>query len=88
MITPFGPWGPDVIDPTERVAQLRSLAALSAIFLGSHHELVVTLRAGETDETAAARALELLDHVPSLTKRRLLSTFGTITWPQQARGRS
>jgi len=37
---PFGPWSPDVRDSTERVAQFRSLAALSAAFLGSNHEIV------------------------------------------------
>jgi hypothetical protein len=85
----FGPWSPDVVDPTEKVAQLRSLAALSAAFLGSSHPLVDTLRKAEADNTAATEALQLLDALPSLTKRRLLSTFGAITWPRpKSRGRS
>jgi len=43
---PFGPWSPGV-DPVERVAQLRSLAGLAAVFCGSHHPLVAELRAAE-----------------------------------------
>jgi hypothetical protein len=46
----------------------------------------VELRAAESDPDAALRALELLDQVPSLTRRRLLSTFGALTWPRQPRG--
>jgi len=84
----FGPWVRN-IDPDERAKQFRSLSALAAVFLGSGHELVGELRAAETDPEAAARALQLLDHVPSLTRRRLLSTFGSVTWgPPKLRRRS
>jgi hypothetical protein len=76
---PFGPWSPG-IDPVERVAQLRSLAALAAVFTGSLHPLVTELRAAETNHAAAGRALALLDGLPSLTRRRLLATFSTITF--------
>jgi hypothetical protein len=87
MSIAFGPWSPDVVDPTEKVAQLRSLAALSALLVGSGHPLVSTLRAAEDDSDAADQARELLDALPALTKRRLLSTFSTITWPSKSRGR-
>jgi hypothetical protein len=83
----FGPWVAG-IDPAEREKQFRSLAALAAVFLGSSHQLVAELRAAETDPEAAARALELIDAVPSLTRRRLLSVFGSVTWPRpKSRGR-
>ena len=84
----FGPWVAD-LDPVERAKQFRSLAALSAVFLGSGHPLVAELRAAETSEEAAAQALELINHIPSLTRRTLLSVFGAITWgPPKPRGRS
>jgi len=73
---PFGPWSPNV-DPVKRIAQLRSLAAVS---VGPGHRLVGELRASETDRDAAARALPLLDALPSQTRRRLIATFGAITF--------
>jgi hypothetical protein len=77
---PFGPWVPHV-DPVERIAELRALQALSAVFFGpSGHELVAALRAAETDSDASTRALELLDTTPTLTRRWLLSVFGAVTW--------
>jgi hypothetical protein len=79
LTAPFGPWSPD-IDPVERTAQLRSLAALAAVLVGSHHPLVAELRKAETDPDAAERALALLDGLPSLTRRRLITTFGAITF--------
>ena|SRR5258708_5943344 len=78
---PFGPFRPDV-DPVERVAQLRSLGTSAAVFLGSSHPLVATLRAAETDADAAGRALDLLDRTPTLTRRRMLSVFSRVTWPR------
>jgi hypothetical protein len=49
---PFGPWVLG-IDPGERTAQFRTLAALSAAFLGSSHPLVAELRNAERDQAAA-----------------------------------
>jgi hypothetical protein len=68
----FGPWS--------RTAQLRSLAALTAAY-----ELVGELRRAETDEAAAANALQLLDRLPALTRRRLISVFTSITFPPHPR---
>jgi hypothetical protein len=79
----FGPWSPG-LESVERVAQRRCLAGLAAVFLGSGHPLIVELRAAERDSDAVARALELLDRVPSLTRRRMLSVFGAVTWPAKA----
>jgi hypothetical protein len=82
----FGPWSPSV-DPVEQIAQLRSLAALAAVSVGSGHELVAELRAAETERDAADRALKLLDALPSLRQRRLIATFGAITFrPRSTQG--
>jgi hypothetical protein len=58
---------------------LRSLAVLAATFLGSAHPLVGTLRAAEADSEAAAHALAMIDGIPSLTRRRMLTTFCRVT---------
>jgi hypothetical protein len=60
------------------------LACLSAAFFGASHPLVTELRAAETDVEAAALALALLDSTPTLTRRRMLSVFGAVTWPRRA----
>jgi hypothetical protein len=78
----YGPWSP-ACTTEERGKQLRSLAALAAAYLGSDHLLVAELRAAETDAMAFVRAQEMLDVLPSLTRRRLLSTFSTVTWPER-----
>jgi hypothetical protein len=80
MTSPFGPWVPGV-DAAERKAQLRSLAALGAAFLGSGSPVVMALREAEADPTKAADALAALNAVPTLRRRRLLSVFGAVTWP-------
>jgi hypothetical protein len=68
----FGPWGPG-IDAAERAKQFRSLAVLAAAFCGSGSEWVLALRAAEQDPIAAPRALELLDKMPALMRRPMLS---------------
>jgi hypothetical protein len=84
----FGPWV-EHLDPAERRKRFRSLASLAAAYLGSSHPLVTTLRKAEVDTMAATEALELLDTLPALTKRRMLSTFGAITSSRpKSRGRS
>jgi hypothetical protein len=70
----FGPWLRALGD-CERCAQLRSLAALAAVFVGSANPLVTTLRRAERDDDALARAYTLLEALPSIPKRRLLSTY-------------
>jgi hypothetical protein len=82
----FGPWSRG-IDPIERDAQLRCLAGLAAAFVGSAHPLVAALRTTERDAEAAARALQMPDALPSLTRRRLLTTFGAVTRPKSRQPR-
>jgi hypothetical protein len=70
----FGPWLRALGD-CERCAQLRSLAALAAVFVGSANPLVTTLRRAERDDDALARAYTQLEALPSIPKCRLLSTY-------------
>jgi hypothetical protein len=82
----YGPWSPTV-DRIERGKQLRSMAALTAVYLGSDHPLVAELRAAETDAMAFVRAQDLVEALPAGTRRRLLGTFSRITWPPKPRQR-
>jgi hypothetical protein len=82
LIAPFGPWSPGLRDPMERTAQFRSLAMGAAVFFGTSHPIVREFRCAETDPDAAARAFALLDSTPTLTRRRLLATFSSVTWPR------
>jgi hypothetical protein len=78
----YGPWSPTV-NQVERGKQLRSMAALAAVYLGSDHPLVGELRAAETDAMSFARAQDMVEALPSLIRRRLLSTFTAITFGRQ-----
>lgn len=79
----FGPWRPDIAEP-ERVARLREIRALIFAICGPGHPLVVALRDAETDPAAAARALEQIDALPALRRRRLLATYASLTAPPRA----
>jgi hypothetical protein len=70
---PFGPWQPG-LDPIERVAELRCLAGLAAVYAGSSNPIVAALRAAEQNSAALAHASDLLDKLPSLRRRRILAT--------------
>lgn len=75
-------WGPfrlPLNDP-ERAPQFRSLAALTKAFIFNSGDLVRALRAAETSDAEAAKALELLYEVPTRTRRNIISTFGAVTY--------
>ena len=74
----FGPWA--ALDPVERRAQFRSLASITALVVGSAATVVETLRRAETDDAAGEQALEQFERLPSLTKRRILSTWGVVNF--------
>jgi hypothetical protein len=80
----FWPLSPDVT-PVEKVAQLRALCALTAVFAGSGHPLIDMLRRSETDHDAAAEALAMFDRLPSLRRRHIISTFAAIMNPRRGR---
>jgi hypothetical protein len=74
----FGPWHPD-IDAPERLARLRSMRALAGVFCHHHPQFAEALRAAETDQAELERALQLLDELPALNRRRLLASYGAMT---------
>jgi len=73
---PFGSCLPGM-DPVERKAQLRVLAAPAAVFRGWRNPLKA-LREGEHIAAAGARALKLLDRLPALTRRRVPTVYGEV----------
>jgi hypothetical protein len=78
-ILPYGPWSPDC-DPVECRLQLRGMATAAFMLVGPHDALWRTLRAGEDDAQAFVRAYDLIEALPSLTRRKLLATFSRVTW--------
>jgi hypothetical protein len=75
----FGPWIADV-EPGEERAQLRLVGGIAAAFIGSWHPLVATIRRAEDDACAKADTLRMLNVLPSLTRRRIVSVFGGVMW--------
>jgi hypothetical protein len=63
-------------DPIERAAQVGRLCGIAAMLLRSTHPLVALLRNAERDDAALAGALEIVGALPTLTRRRLVATFG------------
>jgi hypothetical protein len=82
---PFGPWSPDLADPVELRCQLRSFAGIIACHCGSAHPLIATLRDAELDGDALQRAASLLDRLPTLVQRRVVSIFGAVNYRRRAR---
>ena len=70
----FGPWASD-LDDAERLARFRSMRALAVVFAGPASPLVSELRQAEINPSAAERALALLEALPPLRRRRLLSVY-------------
>jgi hypothetical protein len=75
----YGPWSQS-LHSGERVAQLRSLAALCAMSFGSEHPIVSSLRLAESDPSALRRAYEAFELLPPLPRRHVLSTFAAVTY--------
>ena len=75
----YGPWSPS-IHSGERIAQLRSLAALVAAAFGSDHPCVSALRRAEAGGAALQEAHTIFEKLPALAKRRLLSVFSSLTY--------
>jgi hypothetical protein len=80
----YGPWSP-TIDPLEQGKQLRSLCAIAHLQLGPNHPLTPALRAAEDSQEALDLAYGLVEALPALTRRRLLSSFAAVTWRQRSR---
>jgi hypothetical protein len=75
----YGPWSRNIM-PEERVAQLRSIAALTAAAFGSDHPVVSQLRRAEAGGAALQEALTAFETLPALSKRRILSVFNSVNY--------
>lgn len=78
----WGPWRPD-IDPAERLARFRSLRSLAGVLVHPTRAaaLIDALREAEANDAAAGRALEELDRLPALPRRRILASYAKIHSP-------
>jgi hypothetical protein len=78
---PYGPWSP-TCPAGERERQLRCLQAIAYMVLRPHHPLIPLLRRAESNAAAFAEALDAVERLPSLHRRRLLSIHSGVTWPR------
>ena len=78
---PYGPWSP-TIAADERRRQLRRLAGIRATHVGSSHAVVEAPRLAEVDDSALEEAQRAFEQLPSLTRRRALSTLSIVTFGQ------
>jgi hypothetical protein len=79
----YGPWAPTCAG-TERIAQLRALAAITHLQLGHNHPLVSELRAAEASPDALGRAWAQVERLPA-PAAHLLGSFSAFTWPPRKR---
>lgn len=70
----YGPFRPGV-DQTERIAQLRALAALVGCFVGTDSLLIRLLRKAETDDEQLMTAMRAIDRLPAGPRRKILANF-------------
>lgn len=74
----WGPFRPD-IEPPERLARLRSLRVVVHLLVGPRGvELEKHLRDAETDRPALLRALDALDRLAPLDRRRVLASYAAV----------
>jgi len=74
----FGPWQPQ-ISPVERLARLRALRALAGVFAHQFPDLADTLAIAETgDDIALREAYRILDRLPTVNRRRILSSYNNL----------
>ncbi|MCW2244736.1 hypothetical protein M2352_000327 [Azospirillum fermentarium] len=78
-------WGPFTpgIDPAERLARLRSLRSLASVLVHPNDaaRLLSVLREAEANDNAAPQALDLINHLPALSRRRLLASYAAVHTP-------
>src|SRR5215471_8682506 len=84
MSEPFGPFR-EGLDIKERTAQLRCLRTLVHLFFPLP-ELEQTLRTAESAESAES-ALAMFDAIPSLPRRKILTTFVYLNAPSYTKAR-
>lgn len=77
----FGPWAAD-ITPTERVARLRAMQAITRLSCGPRGEtLCALLRLAETDPTGLEAAAAALARLEPLDYRRVLASYAQVHRP-------
>jgi hypothetical protein len=74
----FGPFAPG-LDPAERQARIRALRALAGVFCHRFPSFGEALLRAETEPTALNEALQLLDQLPALNRRRLLASYSNLS---------
>jgi hypothetical protein len=67
-------------DPIDRAGQVGRVCGIAAMLLRSCHPIVPLLRRAERDDVALARALDMIDALPTMTRRRLIATYGATQW--------
>jgi hypothetical protein len=72
-------------DPIDRAGRVGRVCGIATLLLGSNHPLIAVLRAAERDDQALARALDLIDALPTLTRRKLIASYGATQWAQSRR---
>jgi hypothetical protein len=75
---PIGPWAGDLDEITRRL-HWRTLASFALIFAGPDSEFTRLACKAEFDKTAAMDAWRALIALPPLPRRRLLSSWNSIT---------
>jgi hypothetical protein len=84
MIPVADAWGPFAtnIEPSERVARLRCLTAIAHLSCGPRSiELVISLRAAETDAATLPDALAALNRLAPLDRRRIWCAYASLIAP-------
>jgi hypothetical protein len=65
----------------ERAARIGELRALALVYLGQGHPAIAALAAAASEPAATERALDLIDKLPALRRRRLLAAAGALHQP-------
>jgi hypothetical protein len=65
-------------DEPERLARLREARMAALLLLGPHHALTVALAAAIADPEVLGAAIEAIDGLPALQRRRLLATLAAV----------
>ena len=69
----------------ERLARLREFRLAALLLLGRRHPVTEALAAAVLDPAAAAGALEEIDRLAAIPRRRLLATIAAVLPPRTPR---
>jgi len=75
-------------DPIARAGAVGRCCGIAVLLLRSSHPLIPLLRRAERDDEALARALAMINALPTTVRRRLIATYGAIAWARPQPGRS